>query len=248
MSNCFPAGIDIGSTTVKLVILDANGQICFGQYRRHRAHTQETLAELLREARAQGWDLMRALGWGSTGSGSMNLGKALGIGFVQEVVAVAASLERVAPQTDVAIELGGEDAKIIYFRRGLSKPDERRLCRRHRFVHRPDGFLAPDRRPWSESGGGKTIGRFIPLPPGAVCLPSPTFSPHQRRQATLPDLAGPIFQAVVNRDHLRVLACRQAHPRLCGRLGRAVDFLPELKRAFYPHAGFFTPEKRGKWT
>ena len=53
MSNCFSAGIDIGSTTVKLVILDANGQIRFGQYRRHRAHTQETLAELLREARAQ---------------------------------------------------------------------------------------------------------------------------------------------------------------------------------------------------
>ena len=100
MSNCFPAGIDIGSTTVKLVILDANGQICFGQYRRHRAHTQETLAELLREARAQlGPCELRV---GITGSGSMNLGKALGIGFVQEVVAVAASLERVAPQTDVA--------------------------------------------------------------------------------------------------------------------------------------------------
>ena len=116
MSNCFPAGIDIGSTTVKLVILDANGQICFGQYRRHRAHTQETLAELLREARAQlGPCELRV---GITGSGSMNLGKALGIGFVQEVVAVAASLERVAPQTDVAIELGGEDAKIIYFRGG----------------------------------------------------------------------------------------------------------------------------------
>ena len=53
MGNCFPAGIDIGSTTVKLVILDTNGQILFGQYRRHRAHTQETLAQLLREARQQ---------------------------------------------------------------------------------------------------------------------------------------------------------------------------------------------------
>ena len=57
---------------------------------------------------------------GITGSGSMNLGKAMDIGFVQEVVAVASSLERVAPQTDVAIELGGEDAKIIYFRAAWS--------------------------------------------------------------------------------------------------------------------------------
>ena len=119
MGNCFPAGIDIGSTTVKLVILDTNGQILFGQYRRHRAHTQETLAQLLREARQQlGPCSLRV---GITGSGSMNLGKAMDIGFVQEVVAVASSLERVAPQTDVAIELGGEDAKIIYFRGGLEQ-------------------------------------------------------------------------------------------------------------------------------
>ena len=76
MGNCFPAGIDIGSTTVKLVILDTNGQILFGQYRRHRAHTQETLAQLLREARQQlGPCSLRV---GITGSGSMNLGKAMG--------------------------------------------------------------------------------------------------------------------------------------------------------------------------
>lgn len=76
MGNCFPAGIDIGSTTVKLVILDTNGQILFGQYRRHRAHTQETLAQLLREARQQlGPCSLRV---GITGSGSMNLGKAHG--------------------------------------------------------------------------------------------------------------------------------------------------------------------------
>ena len=110
MGNCFPAGIDIGSTTVKLVILDTNGQILFGQYRRHRAHTQETLAQLLREARQQlGPCSLRV---GITGSGSMNLGKAMDIGFVQEVVAVASSLERVAPQTDVAIELAAAKRRM----------------------------------------------------------------------------------------------------------------------------------------
>ena len=117
--NTYRAGIDIGSTTVKLVLLDENGEILFGQYRRHCAHTQQTLKELLAEAREQvGSCLLQVK---ITGSGSINLGKAMGIGFVQEVVAVASALQAVAPQTDVAIELGGEDAKIIYFRGGLEE-------------------------------------------------------------------------------------------------------------------------------
>ena len=113
----FTAGIDIGSTTVKLVILDEDGQSVFGEYRRHCAHTQETLAQLLREAEQSLGNV--GLRLKITGSGGINLGKALNIPFVQEVVAVAAALQKVAPQTDVAIELGGEDAKIIYFTGGL---------------------------------------------------------------------------------------------------------------------------------
>ena len=119
MKHCYRAGIDIGSTTAKLVILDERGVLCYGDYRRHCAHTQETLAELLEDACAKlgPCDLRLKI----TGSGAINLGKALNIGFVQEVVAVASSLQAIAPQTDVAIELGGEDAKIIYFRGGLEE-------------------------------------------------------------------------------------------------------------------------------
>ena len=109
----YRAGIDIGSTTVKLVLLDDDGRILYGNYLRHGAKTQETLAVLLRQAREQLGDCHLAAA--ITGSGSINLGKALDIPFVQEVVAVASALQFVAPQTDVAIELGGEDAKIIYF-------------------------------------------------------------------------------------------------------------------------------------
>ena len=101
------------------MLLDENGEILFGQYRRHCAHTQQTLKELLAEAREQvGSCLLQVK---ITGSGSINLGKAMGIGFVQEVVAVASALQAVAPQTDVAIELGGEDAKIIYFDNGIEQ-------------------------------------------------------------------------------------------------------------------------------
>ena len=119
MSNCFPAGIDIGSTTVKLVILGKDGEILFGQYRRHRAHTQQTLAELLREAQNQFWPLPVA--------GKNNrlrlfeFGKGYGHRLRPGGRGCGLQSERVAPQTDVAIELGGEDAKIIYFRGGLEQ-------------------------------------------------------------------------------------------------------------------------------
>ena len=115
----YRAGIDIGSTTVKLVLLDEKGEIVFGKYIRHRAHTREALGELLQEALKQTGEC--ELKVKITGSGSINLGKALGIDFVQEVVAVASALQFTAPQTDVAIELGGEDAKIIYFKGGLEE-------------------------------------------------------------------------------------------------------------------------------
>ena len=115
----YRAGMDIGSTTVKLVLLDENDQIVFGQYERHHANTQQTLAQLLRHARELLGDVQLKVK--ITGSGSINLGKAMQIGFVQEVVAVATALQKQAPQTDVAIELGGEDAKIIYFKGGLEE-------------------------------------------------------------------------------------------------------------------------------
>ena len=119
MMKTYRAGIDIGSTTVKLVVLDDSDATVYSEYRRHRAHTQETLAELLTEAREITGPCLLKLK--ITGSGSINLGKALGIGFVQEVVAVASALQHTAPHVDVAIELGGEDAKIIYFKGGLEE-------------------------------------------------------------------------------------------------------------------------------
>ena len=228
MSNCFSAGIDIGSTTVKLVILDANRQIRFGQYRRHRAHTQETLAELLREARAQLGPC--ELQVGITGSGSMNLGKALGIGFVQEVVAVAASLERVAPQTDVAIELGGEDAKIIYFRGGL----EQRMngvCAggTGSFIDQMASLLQTD-----ASGLNREAANYREIYPiAARCgvFAKSDIQPLINDGATLPDLAASIFQAVVNQT-ISGLACGKPIRGCVAFLGGPLHFLPELKRAF----------------
>lgn len=89
----YRAGIDIGSTTVKLVVLDDADEILYGEYRRHQAHTQETLSTLLEEAKKSVGEC--ELQVCITGSGAINLGKALDISFVQEVVAVATALKNV---------------------------------------------------------------------------------------------------------------------------------------------------------
>ena len=106
-------GIDIGSTTVKVALLDAEHNILFSDYERHYANIQETLAELLRKAREKAGPMEVV----SVITGSHHLQ----VPFVQEVVAVASALQDYAPQTDVAIELGGEDAKIIYFSGGIDQ-------------------------------------------------------------------------------------------------------------------------------
>ena len=119
-------GIDIGSTTVKIAVLDSNNDVLFSDYERHFANIQETLSDLLGRA-------IYKLGQIKvspmiTGSGGLTLAKHLGVPFVQEVVAVSTALQDYAPQTDVAIELGGEDAKIIYFENGNIEQRMNGIC------------------------------------------------------------------------------------------------------------------------
>ena len=110
-------GIDIGSTTVKVAVLDDCHNMLFSDYQRHYANIQETLAELLQKAYEQLGNIH--LHPTVTGSGGMSISNAIGIPFCQEVVCVSTALKDYAPHTDVAIELGGEDAKIIYFDNGI---------------------------------------------------------------------------------------------------------------------------------
>ena len=112
----YTLGIDIGSTTVKIAILDKDNDVAFSDYERHYANIQETLSDLLGRAIYKLGELK--VSPVITGSGGLTLAKHLGVPFVQEVVAVSTALQDYAPQTDVAIELGGEDAKIIYFEGG----------------------------------------------------------------------------------------------------------------------------------
>ena len=224
----FRAGIDVGSTTVKLVILDNNNQILYGQYRRHLAHTQETLAQLLREARQQLGDCELQLR--ITGSGSINLGKALNIGFVQEVVAVASALQAVAPQTDVAIELGGEDAKIIYFKGGL---EERMngVCAggTGSFIDQMAALLQTDAHGLNEEAANYQV--IYPIAARCGVFAKTDIQPLINEGATKADLAASIFQAVVNQT-ISGLACGKPIRGCVAFLGGPLHFLPELKKAF----------------
>ncbi len=228
MRKVYRAGIDVGSTTVKLAVLDEQGNRIFGEYRRHCAHTQQTLAELLEEAQEVLGDC--ALRLRITGSGSINLGKAMGIGFVQEVVAVAASVEKIAPQTDVAIELGGEDAKIIYFRGGL---EERMngVCAggTGSFIDQMASLLQTDAAGLNRAAADYR--EIYPIAARCGVFAKSDIQPLINEGATLPDLAASIFQAVVNQT-ISGLACGKPIRGCVAFLGGPLHFLPELKKAF----------------
>ena len=224
----YRAGIDIGSTTVKLVLLDNEGRILFGEYMRHGAKTQETLAELLRQARESVGDCRLSVS--ITGSGSINLGKALGIPFVQEVVAVASALKFVAPQTDVAIELGGEDAKIIYFNGGL---EERMngVCAggTGAFIDQMAALLQTDAAGLNEEAANYR--EIYPIAARCGVFAKTDIQPLINEGATRADLAASIFQAVVQQT-ISGLACGKPIRGCVAFLGGPLHFLPELKKAF----------------
>lgn len=224
----FHAGVDIGSTTVKIVITSDDSDILFSRYRRHHAHTQGALAQLLQEAKDELGDCVLSLH--ITGSGSMGLSKALGIPFVQEVVAVADTIALYAPQTDVAIELGGEDAKIIYFTGGL---DERMngVCAggTGSFIDQMASLLQTDAQGLNEAA--KNYRRLYTIAARCGVFAKTDIQPLINEGASKEDLAASIFQSVVNQT-VSGLACGKPLRGCVAFLGGPLHYLTELKAAF----------------
>ena len=106
-------GIDVGSTTVKLVVLDDENKIVYSRYERHMSNVFEKVAELFEDLKETMGDV--SFNVTITGSGGLSLSKLLGVYFEQEVVTCSHAVEQLIPDTDVAIELGGEDAKITFY-------------------------------------------------------------------------------------------------------------------------------------
>ena len=221
-------GIDIGSTTVKIAIIDEANTVLFADYERHYANIQETLAVLLKKAYAKlgPMELYPMI----TGSGGLTLSRHLDIPFVQEVVSVASSLQDYAPQTDVAIELGGEDAKIIYFTGGI---DQRMngICAggTGSFIDQMASLLQTDATGLNEYA--KNYKAIYPIAARCGVFAKSDIQPLINEGATKEDLSASIFQAVVNQT-ISGLACGKPIRGNVAFLGGPLHFLSELRAAF----------------
>ena len=225
----YALGIDIGSTTVKIAILDENNEVVFSDYERHFANIQETLSDLLGRA-------VHKLGPVHaspviTGSGGLTLAKHLGVPFVQEVIAVSTALQDYAPQTDVAIELGGEDAKIIYFEGGNVEQRMNGVCAggTGSFIDQMASLLQTDASGLNEYA--KNYKALYTIAARCGVFAKTDIQPLINDGAAKEDLAASIFQAVVNQS-ISGHACGKPIRGHVAFLGGPLHFLSELRKAF----------------
>ncbi len=228
-TNICRLGIDIGSTTVKVALLDESGSVLFSDYERHFANIRETLSALIKKAADSVGD--REVMPRITGSGGLTLAKHLEIPFVQEVVSVSAALKNYAPQTDVAIELGGEDAKIIYFEGGSVEQRMNGICAggTGSFIDQMASLLQTDAAGLNEYAKGYKA--IYPIAARCGVFAKSDIQPLINEGASKEDLAASIFQAVVNQT-ISGLACGKPIRGRVAFLGGPLHFLSELKAAF----------------
>ncbi|MCR5398212.1 MAG: 2-hydroxyacyl-CoA dehydratase [Lachnospiraceae bacterium] len=225
----YSLGIDIGSTTVKVAILDEDNTLLFSDYKRHFADIQGTLASLLTDAGNTLGDIdVHPM---ITGSGGLTLANHLECPFTQEVIAVATSLETFAPKTDVAIELGGEDAKIIYFENGNVEQRMNGICAggTGSFIDQMAALLQTDATGLNEYA--KNYNSLYTIAARCGVFAKTDIQPLINDGATREDLAASIFQAVVNQT-ISGLACGKPIRGHVAFLGGPLHFLSELKTAF----------------
>ena len=221
-------GLDVGSTTVKAVVLDEAGRLAFSDYRRHNADVRGELRLLLADVRsAFPDDVLRVA---MTGSGGLGVAQQMGVPFVQEVVASTAAIERLNPDADVVIELGGEDAKITYLR---PVPEQRMngTCAggTGAFIDQMATLLKTD-----AAGLDELAGRYLNLYPIASrcgVFAKSDVQPLLNQGAAHEDIAASVFQAVATQT-VAGLACGHPIRGTVIFLGGPLHFLPQLREAY----------------
>ncbi len=222
-------GIDVGSTTVKFAILDAAGRIRYSVYRRHHSDVRATIIEVLLEAASEYGD--REMTIALTGSGGLLLAQWLGVEFIQEVIASKTAVEVFIPQTDVAIELGGEDAKIIYFDNGI----EQRMngtCAggTGAFIDQMAALLDTDAAGLNDLA--KQHSTIYPIASRCGVFAKTDVQPLLNEGARKEDIAASIFQSVVTQT-ISGLACGRPIRGNVAFLGGPLQYLTELRVRFY---------------
>ncbi|MDR1657346.1 MAG: acyl-CoA dehydratase activase-related protein [Deltaproteobacteria bacterium] len=221
-------GLDVGSTTIKIVVIDPGGHILYQSYGRHFSEVRRTMIETIVKA-LEGFG-NRAATLAVAGSGGINVAELLGAGFVQEVVAGAEAIRRRLPRTDVAIELGGEDAKLTFFDAGIDqRMNETCAGGTGAFIDQMAAFLRTDPQGLNDlAGRAKTI---YPIAARCGVFAKADILPLLNEGAPQEDIAASIFQAVVDQT-IGGLACGRRIRGTVAFLGGPLFFLSELRRRF----------------
>jgi predicted CoA-substrate-specific enzyme activase len=228
MKKLFHLGLDVGSTTVKLAVLDKNDKTVYSKYQRHFSDIRKTIFELMDETCElfQEEDLTITL----TGSGGISVAQWLSLHFEQEVVAATSAIQSMIPETDVAIELGGEDAKITFFRGGI----EQRMngtCAggTGAFIDQMASLLRTDAAGLNKLAEGCKV--IYPIAARCGVFAKTDIQPLLNEGAAKEDIAASIFQSVVNQT-ISGLACGRPIKGNVAFLGGPLYFLPELRKRF----------------
>ncbi len=229
-------GLDIGSTTVKAVVLDQSdslGDTLFSDYRRHHANVRATVAGLLVDIHKKLVDLGRGdepIRLSITGSGGLALADNLHVPFIQEVIAETEAIDKEYPQADVIIELGGEDAKITY----LKPTPEHRMngsCAggTGAFIDQMSTLLDTDAAGLNEMA--KSYENLYPIASRCGVFAKTDLQPLINDGAAKPDLAASIFTAVATQTIAGLASGRPIHGTVIF-LGGPLFFMSELRAAF----------------
>ncbi len=231
-------GLDVGSTTVKIVVMNDDLETIHTSYERHFSDTKNTVCKVLEELadKYQDNEFTIAL----TGSGAMSAANFLDVPFIQEVVSCKRAVEKYIPQTDVVIELGGEDAKIIYF----DKFVEQRMngtCAggTGAFLDQMASLLHTDTAGLDKLA--KDFKTIYPIASRCGVFAKTDIQPLINEGAEKSDIAVSIFQAVVNQT-ISGLACGRPIRGNVAFLGGPLNYLPELRKRFVETLGL-TPEQ-----
>ena len=228
MNEILHVGLDVGSTTVKIIVMDDNRNTVYKDYTRHYSDTKNTVCNVLEDLllKYPSNNFTLAL----TGSGAMSAAKFLGVDFIQEVVSCKRAVEKYIPRTDVVIELGGEDAKIIYFDNSI----EQRMngtCAggTGAFLDQMASLLHTDTAGLNElAKGAQTI---YPIASRCGVFAKTDIQPLINEGAAKEDIAASIFQAVVNQT-ISGLACGRPIRGNVAFLGGPLSYLSELRKRF----------------
>ena len=224
----YKIGLDIGSTTVKLAVLGNENSLIYSKYQRHFSDIRSTIINLIKECYETLGNIDCRIN--ITGSGGLSVSKWLNLGFVQEVIACSKTVETLIPRTDVVIELGGEDAKITYFKGGI----EQRMngsCAggTGAFIDQMAILLNTDALGLNDYA--KEYKVLYPIASRCGVFAKTDVQPLINEGAEKSDIAASILQAVVNQT-IGGLACGKPIKGNVAFLGGPLFFLPELRQRF----------------